>query len=116
MPDQLPRFHQARLKHVWANHHVNQLHALWQGFLESDFCQLSVEPDPEGGECIRVASLKTLPAELVLRLGDAVHNLRCALDYTISEILGWKDTRVTFPMHETREELIASFRAPSLKL
>jgi hypothetical protein len=103
-------FGQARLKLIWANEHINQLNALWQDFLETDFCELRVEDHPEGGQTLKIVSLNPLPAELILVLGDAVHNLRCALDYTVSELLGWKDTRLTFPMGEDREELVSSFR------
>lgn len=105
-----PRFQQARLKHVWANQHINRLHAFWKAFLETDFCHLAVEDQPDGGQLLRIVSVEALPGELVLSLGDAIHNLRSALDYTVSELLGWKDTRLTFPMGEEREELISSFR------
>lgn len=103
-------FQQARLKLEWAKAHINQLHAHWEAFLKTDFCQLVLEDEPDGGQTLRVVSLNPLPAQLVLILGDAVHNMRCALDYTISELLGWKDTRLTFPMDEGRDELEASFR------
>jgi hypothetical protein len=106
----MARFANARLKLEWARHHINQLHALWQGYLEMDFCELQVEDDPAGGQTLKIVSIKPFPGEIVLTLGDAVHNMRAALDYTVSELLGWKDTRLTFPMGEDREELIDSFR------
>ena len=43
-------------------------------------------------------------------LRDAIHCLRSALDYVISDILGGGDTRTTFPMDETRDALKNSFR------
>ena len=111
MLDPKKPFFQARLKHIWANEHINQLHLIWQEFLKTDFCHLSVEDNPDGtGQSIRVTSVEPLPAELLLALGDAIHNLRCALDYLVSELLGWKDTRLTFPMGEERDELVDSFR------
>lgn len=106
-----PRFHQARLKHEWADQHINRLHAIWKAFLKPDFCQLRIEDHPDGGQSLRVISVNSLPAKLLLSLGDVIHNLRAALDYVVSEILGWKDTRLTFPMGEEREGLAASFRA-----
>jgi hypothetical protein len=84
------------------------MHAHWEAFRQTDFCKLVLEDESDGGQSLRVVSLDALPAELVLVLGDAVHNMRCALDYTVSELLGWKD--LTFPMDEGREELEASFR------
>lgn len=56
-------------------------------------------------------STRTLPAELPLVLGDAIHNLNCALDYTISEIVHWGSKRIGFPSHEKREALVDSFRS-----
>lgn len=103
-------FYQARLKHIWANQHINKLNAIWQAFLKTDFCQLRLENEADGGQSLKVVSVSPLPAELVLCLGDGIHNLRSVLDYTISEILGWKNTRLTFPMGEEREELVNSFR------
>lgn len=103
-------FENARLKHKWAEQHINQLKAIWEAFLETDFCELRVKDEPDGGQTLSVVSVKVPPANLVLTLGDTIHNLRCALDYTISELLGWTDTRLTFPMGEKREELVSSFR------
>lgn len=111
MSNQSANFQQARLKHEWANHHISLLQSAWQQFLETDFCTLALESDAKGtGQVIRIKSISPVPTEFELYIGDAVHNLRCALDYTVSEILGWKDTRLTFPMGETREELVNSFR------
>ena len=104
------RFGQAKLKLIWANQHISQFHALWRGYLESDFCKVSVKEDPKtGSQSLWVESLEPTPAELVLLTGDAIHNLKSALDYVIGELLGWRDTRLTFPMAETREELVSSF-------
>ncbi len=109
-------FGQARLKLVWANEHIKQLNAAWNAFLKTDFCHLAVENQPprpgidDGGQVIVLKSVDPIPAELPLLIGDAVHNLKAALDYTVSELLGWKDTKRTFPMAKTREELESSFR------
>lgn len=109
-----PTFHQARLKLQWANHHFDRLHSIWEGFLKTEFYSIDVESyrDPAGElrEVLRVALREPTPAELPLLIGDLVHSLRCALDYTINEILYGKSTRITFPAHETRDQLIASFR------
>lgn len=103
-------FGQARLKHEWANHHINQFHAAWQRFLKTNFCELIMEENSDG--CfVRAVSKGEIPAEIPLTIGDAVHNLKCALDHTISELLGWRNTRLTFPMEETREKLVATFSA-----
>lgn len=116
MLDPSKPFFQARLKHIWANQHINRLHQIWEAFLKTDFCEVRIQDKPDGTQSLRVVSVGPLPAELLLALGDAVHNLRCTLDYVIAELLGWKDTRLTFPMGEEREELIASFRTEPEKV
>jgi len=111
IPESDDMFFHARLKLVWANTHINQLHTVWQAFLKTDFCRVSVEPNSDGlGESLCVLSTDALDGRIPLIIGDAVHNLRCALDFAINEILEWKNTRITFPMGETREELLSSFR------
>ncbi len=57
-----------------------------------------------------IRSMKPLPVEIPLALGDAIHCLRSALDYVASAIVGRHDKRITFPMHESRDQLEASFR------
>lgn len=109
------RFAQARLKHVRANEHVHAVNLRWQRFLQTDFCKLVVENDAQGpGQRLRVQSIEPLSADLLLAVGDAVHNLKSALDYAISEILGHKNTRLTFPMGESIEELISSFKTEEI--
>lgn len=103
-------FLQARAKHLWGQVRIRELENLWRGFLDSDFCDLRVETDPFGGQIVRMNFIKAAPFEIPLILGDAIHNLRSALDYVVSELLGWKDTRLTFPAGETFEELLDSFR------
>lgn len=103
-------FAQARLKHIWATKHINQFQAFWEGFLKSDFYEITVQEDPQRGHSVHIFSTQPLPAELLLTVGDAIHNLRCALDYVVNELTGWKNNRLTFPMGEEREELVSSFR------
>lgn len=105
-------FYQARLKHDWANQHISKAQSIWQSFLETDFCEIVVTPKHEisaqtGGQVTAVG--KPLPADLILAIGDSIHNLRVALDFTINEIMRGKKSRVTFPARETKEELISSF-------
>lgn len=109
-------FHQARLKREWAHHRIREAIYHWNAFLKSDFCEIRVEPDPQGaGDHLRLHSTKSLPGDLILSIGDAIHNLRASLDYVVSELLGWGNTRLTFPMGETREELESSFRTAGLE-
>ncbi len=104
------RFGQARIKIDRANEHINEFQAHWESFLKTDFCKVRVQNDPEGAQRIVIDPTTMFPVHLVLCPGDAIHNLRSALDYVISEILGHKSTRLAFPMHELREGLKSSFR------
>lgn len=109
-PSTPSRFAQARFKLNWSQVRLNELLFNWQRFLQTDFCKLVVKEDSDGGQSLQVVSVEPLPAEMPLILGDVIHNMRCALDYALAEILGFKDTRLTFPMGETREELLSTFR------
>jgi hypothetical protein len=104
------KFQHARFKRMRAAHHVDESKAIWQSFLKTDFCKAEIVINASGLQILTVKSDKPLPVELLLSIGDAIHNMRAALDYVVSEILDWKDTRLTFPMAETREELATSFR------
>jgi hypothetical protein len=86
------------------------LYGLWKQFLETDFCKIVIESEPNGGETLKLVSVKPIPSQIPLMLGDAIHSLRASLDYTINEILGHKNTRITFPMHQSKEQLAESFR------
>ena len=110
MNQNMHHFKDARLKLEWADRHILQLQAAWKAYCDSDFCELVVEDHPDGGQILKIVSVKPLWADFALLLGDAVHNLRSSLDYAVNEILGWKDTRLTFPMSESFQELQDSFR------
>jgi hypothetical protein len=103
-------FAQARLKLRWADIHIEQIQLHLAAYLKEDFCEIRVDDDPGGDQILRVVSIKAIPAHIAFHVGDAVHNMRCALDYAVSELLWQKDTRTTFPMGERREELIDAFR------
>jgi hypothetical protein len=103
-------FLSARRKIERANYHIDEAKSQIAAFLTTDFRRPFVEKDMETGN-LRLnfwhPPRHAMPA-FGATIGDAVHNLRCALDHTISEIvrmLGGNDVNVHFPMHETREEL-----------
>jgi hypothetical protein len=103
-------FLSARRKIERANHHIKEVQSQIVAFLATDFHHPVVEKDPETGN-LRLNFWHPGPHAMPgfgATIGDAVHNLRCALDHTISEIVrmcGGNDVNVHFPMHETREEL-----------
>jgi hypothetical protein len=110
MSQDIPRFFQAKLKLQWADKHISELQSAWNAFIQTDFCKLVVKDQPDGSQELHVVSMEGLWPDFPLLLGDCVHNLRCSLDHAVNEVLGWKDTRLSFPMSESREELEDSFR------
>jgi hypothetical protein len=99
-------FDGARLKIRRAKHHVEDARKEIQQFLSRRPYRLIVETDSDPrfqrvvlrhGECI--------PYDIALIIGDAVHNLRSALDHMACELVrsnGQPDDYVTFPVQGTK--------------
>jgi hypothetical protein len=110
MPDP---FNSSRLKIERANKHISDIDSLLQSVINSDFYALSVEKDTDSGENLLHATINEgLPAEeYALIIGDALHNLRSALDFAYYEtviLCGGTATRWTrFPIRDTREQLVS---------
>jgi hypothetical protein len=109
-----------RLKIERAKKHINDLHALLQTFSQSNFCKLWTEINPDTGKnAVKFAITKALPDDLALILGDAVHNLRSALDFAISDILlpiiGARSKKAKFPVYDTRNNLVGSVGGGHIK-
>src|SRR5882672_11176105 len=106
------QFVTARLKIQRANRHIKEIiTGIEEESSSADSYRLSVEPDPEtGGEVLCFEVVKLLSPAFSLITGDAVHCLRSALDHMMSEIFALRTkkdpSRIHFPMHETRENLI----------
>ena len=94
----------SRLKVQRAYRHIQELETIFRGFLQTEFCRLVVESDPQtGNQLIKVASLGSPPSEVSLVIGDIVHNLRCALDHAMVAILGKRRNQVAFPIAKNRD-------------
>jgi hypothetical protein len=102
-------FQDSRLKIDRANHHIDDFDLRLRD-LAQDTHELTVEFDPKYGcDVIHVAPFAAVPDEFSLILGDALHNLRSALDYQICAI-EYAHTRdigekTAFPVCETQDEL-----------
>jgi hypothetical protein len=104
----------SRLKIERANRHINELNHVFKSFLNSDFCKLHIELDANTGEnLLKLDSIANAPLDASLVIGDAVHNLRSAFDYVTTFFIGKDNDRISFPVGDKREDLIASknFRA-----
>jgi hypothetical protein len=107
----MPRFEGSRLKVERANKHISDIDSLLQAFVNSDFYNLTVEKDADSGEnVLRVAINAGIPAEeYALIIGDALHNLRSALDLVYYETVilcaGTPSKWTKFFVEDTREKL-----------
>jgi hypothetical protein len=106
-------FHGARLKIERANEHINDLYLQSRDFSKADPYSILVEKNPETGDSVLKISMdQVAPNRMLLTVGDAIHNLRSALDFTISDIefetTGARDPHTHFPIRPTRNELVAA--------
>lgn len=102
-----------RLKAQRANRHIRELIAFTQP-LHPSFFELVVEPQtisPNANPTRYYLSYRPkqpIPQTLALIIGDAVHNLRAALDHLASAIVrtNHPDAKPYFPVRKEREKLI----------
>jgi hypothetical protein len=103
----------SRLKIKRAYKHISDINSLLRSFEDSDFYDLSVKTDAESGEnFLRAVINEGLPVdEYALIIGDALHNLRSALDLVYYETVllcgGTPSKWTRFPIRDTREELVS---------
>lgn len=106
-------FHGAQLKIERANHHINDLYLQSREFSKTGPYSIVVEDNPKTGDSVlKISTGQAAPDRMLLTVGDAVHNLRSALDFAMSDIefatIGARDPRTGFPIRPTRNDLIAT--------
>jgi len=106
-------FHGSRLKVERANHHINDLSLQWRKFAKTGPYSVLVEDDPKTGDSVLKISMdQPAPEQILLIVGDALHNLRSALDFAMSDIefvaTGARDPYTSFPIRDTRDQLMAA--------
>ncbi len=105
----------ARLKIERANHHIANLNARMEAFRNSNVATVEINPDA-GNEAIKHDFTdKSAVPELALIAGDAIHNLKCALDYswleTVAKLVPSAVSKFAkFPVYRTRDEVEAALR------
>ena len=119
MPPEI--FHGAKLKIKRANQHVYELNELLASFVKTDFCRFSVEKDAStGNHVLKFEMTKSAPCEVPLIIGDAIHNLRSALDLAACEIVtlgGATPSKwCSFPFRDSRKELEDSINGGEIKI
>lgn len=103
-----------RLKIDRARHHVSELQQLLEGLATSNMFRLTAR-----GNSIGVEIDKDFPPQVPLLIGDAIHNLRSALDIMICALVtlcgGTITTRTQFLFRPTLPELLKDADKDSLK-
>jgi len=106
-------FNDARLKIERANHHINCAKTRIARMHETDTARIDVN-EKTGGEILtHDFTDATAFDDIALIVGDAVHNLNCALDYTWLQTIerfapSLVKDRAKFPVHKTINEVQGS--------
>jgi hypothetical protein len=113
-------FEGPRLKIKRANQHIADLQNAIDVFVKTDFCSFGIEFDANTGDhVVRFKMTKAAPCDLPLIIGDAIHNLRSALDLAYCEILaaiGQQPTDYSrFIFEEDREKLVTKLNSGPMK-
>jgi hypothetical protein len=112
-------FEPPRLKIQRARHHISDLDVRFAAFVKTNFYRLGVDEDPSSGSSLlRFEIVNPLSCDIPSVIGDAMHNLRGALDLLVNGIvrekLGtWE--RVYFPIRDSREELVAALKSGKIQ-
>lgn len=105
-------FESAKLKLERANHHISDLRAFFDAFINSNPHTLRISSDPNGYTTIEMRFRDPITPTIPLVIGDAIHNLRAALDHATWELVGsdggTQDRFLSFPMGQTQRDYEAS--------
>jgi hypothetical protein len=72
----------ARLKIERAKEHIENLHSAKRAFFDTDPYEVGPKRDPQSGDLtFYVERVEPVPPRIACLAGDAIHNLRCALDH-----------------------------------
>lgn len=113
-------FEGSKRKVEWAEKHIGDLQACVRAFNASDYYRLRVDKDGKtGNDRLKFEIAKSVPRDIPLIIGDAIHNLRSALDFLTSDVVflatGERSTYTKFPIHDTREKLVAALEGGTVK-
>jgi hypothetical protein len=106
-------FRGARLKIERANKHIRDLGQLTNGLNQIRSHAIRVETNPDTGyDSLQFLPAKPIPGEFMCIVGDALHNLRTALDFVANDIefanTGKRSNNTKFPVRDTRDELVTA--------
>ncbi len=115
-----PSFSGPRLKIERAKQHISNLHERLVAFSKSNYYALRVEKDHRTGQSVMKFEItKSIPEDCALIVGDAIHNLKSALDFACSDIVLDKTRKwspyTKFPVRRTRDELLAAVNGGTIR-
>jgi hypothetical protein len=113
-------FHGPRLKIERAKEHINNLNRLIDLLAASGFYTLSIHSNPNSGDdVLQIEVFQLVPKNFAPVIGDALHNLKSALDLTVNEVvfsrLGYFDDHTRFPFRKTRDGVITAINGALIK-
>src|SRR6266702_6379559 len=97
-------FYGARLKIERAKEHINDLNSRAQLFADTHPHTINLETDLDTGDkLLSIAPAEPFPDQLVCILGDALHNLRSALDHAWCSMVVSQTKWTRFPLRDTKQ-------------
>jgi hypothetical protein len=119
MPKEYRMFYGARLKIERAEKHINDLRKRAIAFAP-DAYTLSVQFNGETGEeFIEIEVADNLPGDFPLIIGDTLHNLTGALDFSVNDVVisrvrKW-DSHTRFPFRDARDKVETAINGALIK-
>jgi hypothetical protein len=114
-------FDGSRLKIKRANKHIDDLGSSITAYIDSKFYGLGFEKNPQTGKrSIKFEIIDPMPCDVPLFIGDAIHNLRCALDLAAWDIVtmagGTPSKYLHFPFANSRQDLVGTINGGEIKI
>lgn len=113
-------FQGPKLKVERAYKHISDLQSVLIEFLKTDFYRLHVEKNVDGSNVLKFEMTGSIPQKMPLIIGDAIHNLRSALDLMTCEIImecgGTPSRDTNFYIREKRSELVGLVENGEIKI
>jgi len=108
-----PLFYSARLKIKRANQHIQELVRVLHAFPQADVHHIGIEEDAKtAGSALKLEIADNILDDIPLIIGDAIHNLRTALDHVAYELVtlsgGTPTYHTKFTIGETRKETVTA--------
>jgi hypothetical protein len=109
-------FHSARCKIDWAKQHISEVEAIVSALPNNALATVEINPH-RGNEVLKhdLRDRDKIINEIALMLGDAIHNLHCALDHAWMSVLSQLspasiNNQTKFPIFPVRDKVEAALR------